>query len=253
MAIQKTEAFVLKTQAFRSSSLIITFFSKTFGKLRGLAKGVRREREMRGALYELFTHLEIVFYEKTRSDLHLVSEASILESHDRLRTDLHTIAYASYFSEIVDRVTEVHDPDPKIFELLDFAFRFLPSLPPENLARSFEVKLLNEIGWLPYLENCLNCRDPKFENGFFSIKQGALLCPNCASQTPDAKPLSRGGLEALRFYIAHNPEESIKLRMTSRVQMELERLIEQFMTYRLPRPLHSRAFMQKIRPALTGR
>ncbi|MGH7890395.1 MAG: DNA repair protein RecO, partial [Thermodesulfobacteriota bacterium] len=78
MAIQKTEAFVLKTQPFRSSSLIVTFFSRDFGKLRGVVKGVRREREMRGALYELFTHLEILFYEKTRSDLHLVSEASIL-------------------------------------------------------------------------------------------------------------------------------------------------------------------------------
>ncbi|MBI3307095.1 MAG: DNA repair protein RecO [Candidatus Omnitrophica bacterium] len=253
MAIQKTEAFVLKTQAFHSSSLIITFFSKTFGKLRGLAKGVRREREVRGAIYELFTHVEIIFYEKTRSDLHLVSEASIIESHDRLRTDLNTIAYASYFSEMADLVTEVHDPHPQIFELLDFSFRFLPSLPPENLAKLFEVKLLNEIGWLPYLENCLNCRESKFESGFFSIKQGAFFCPNCAPQFPDARPLSREGLTTLRFYIAHNLEEAIKFRITSKTQLELEKLMEQFMAYRLPRPLHSRMFMQKIRPALASR
>ncbi|MBI3314304.1 MAG: DNA repair protein RecO [Candidatus Omnitrophica bacterium] len=253
MAIQKTEAFVLKTQPFRSSSLIITFFSKSFGKLRGIAKGVRREREVRGAVYELFTHLEIVFYEKIRSDLHLVSEAAIVESHDRLRTDLQTIAYASYFSELVDMVTEVHDSHPQIFELLDFAFKFLPSLPPASLAKIFEVKLLNEIGWLPYLENCLACKDSKFESGFFSIRQGAIFCPNCISQAPEARPLSREGLNALRFYTAHNLEQSIKLRMGEKTEIELERLLEQFLTYRLPRPLHSRAFMQKIRPVLASR
>ena len=95
MAIQKTEAIVLKTQAFRSSSLILTFFSRDFGKVRGIAKGVRQEQERRSALYELFTRLEIIFYEKTRSDLHLVSEASFLESYEPIRLQLEAIAFAS--------------------------------------------------------------------------------------------------------------------------------------------------------------
>ena len=80
MAIQKTEAIVLKTQPFRSSSLIITFFTRDFGKIRGIAKGVRQENQTRAAVYELFTRLEIIYYEKLRSDLHLVSDAAILES-----------------------------------------------------------------------------------------------------------------------------------------------------------------------------
>ncbi|MBN1688274.1 MAG: DNA repair protein RecO, partial [Candidatus Omnitrophica bacterium] len=191
MAIQKTEAIILKTQPFRSSSLIITFFSKSFGKLRGLAKGVRQERETRGALFELFTHVDIVFYEKQRSDLHLVSEASILESYPSLRTRLESIAYASYFSELVDELSEVHDPHEGVFDLLDFSFRYLASLPGRRLARLFEIKLVNEIGWLPHLTNCLLCGKSPLEEGYFSSRQGGLLCPHCYGKAPDSKPIRK--------------------------------------------------------------
>src|SRR6185436_7626614 len=98
MAIQKASAIVLRTQPFRSSSLIVTFFTKEFGKVRGIAKGVRLERETRGALYELFSYLDIVYYEKSKSDLHLISEAAILDSYDAIRTRLDCIAYASYLA-----------------------------------------------------------------------------------------------------------------------------------------------------------
>src|SRR3989338_3444317 len=125
MAIQKTEAFVLKTQPFRSSSLIVTVFSDHFGKLKGIVKGVRREREARGAIFELFTRLEIIFYEKIHSDLHLISEGFILDSNDHIRTRLDAIAYASYFCELVDQLCEVHDPHQGVFDLMDFSFRFI--------------------------------------------------------------------------------------------------------------------------------
>jgi len=252
MAIQKTEAFVLKTQPFRSSSLIVTFFTRSFGKIRAVVKGVRSEREMRGALFELFTRLEIVFYEKVRSDLHLLSEAFILESQDRLRTDLATISYASYLSELVDRVTEVHDPHEKIFDLLDFSFRFLGSLAPEDLVRLFEVKLLHEVGWLPYLEGCLACQDTKLEAGFFSIQQGALFCSRCARDQRDARPISREALAAIRHAVRHDLETGLKHRIGSGARKEIGTLLEQFLLYRLGGPLKSRGFLKSIRPVLAA-
>ncbi len=250
MAIQKTEAIVLKTQPLRSSSLIVTFFTRDFGKVRGVAKGVRQEREMRGALYELFTHLEIVFYEKTRSDLHLVSEGFILESFEGLRSRLDSICYASYFAELVDQLSEVHDPHPKIFDLLRFVFRYLPSIPGPRLARLFEIQLLNEIGWLPHLDRCLICQKDTLEKGFFSARQGSLLCPSCAGQFPDAKPLGRQPLSVMRYYIRHQPEESIRLAMSRETERELESLMSRFLEDRFSNPLKSKRFLEEISPVL---
>jgi DNA repair protein RecO (recombination protein O) len=249
MAIQKTPAIVLKTQPFRSTSLIVTFFTKSFGKIRGLAKGVRQEREMRGATFELFTHIEIVYYEKMRSDLHLISEESIIESHDALQGRLDSIVYASYFAELVDVLCEIHDPHEKIFDLLDFAFRYLPSLPGQRLPRLFEIKLLNEIGWLPYLNACINC-NKELEKGFFSARQGALVCPDCKPQIPDALPLQQEALSIMRYYIKHDLDASIKMAMTRQTEIEIEGLINRFLLDRLGKPLKSKQFLHKVQAAL---
>ena len=250
MAIQKTEALILKTQPFRSSSLIVTFFSRSFGKLRGLVKGVRREGETRGAMFEPFTHLEIVFYEKLRSDLHLVSESSIIESHDALRSSLESITYASYFSELVDELTEVHDPHDPIFDLLDYCFRFLASLPGEKLSRVFEIKLLAEVGWLPYLDNCLQCGNSPIEKGYFSVKQGALICTKCAHEFPDAAPLTAETLALMRYYVKHDVEASLQRTTSRTAEADLGKLLTGFILYRLGKPFKSRQFLKQILPVL---
>lgn len=250
MAIQKNPAIVLKTMPFRSSSLIVTFFTRDFGKIRGLAKGVRLERELRGAQFELFTELDLVYYEKTRSDLHLISEASIIENYDPMHGRLEGLAYASYFAELVDTLTEIQDPHPKIYELLDFAFKYLASLPGQRLARLFEVKLLNEIGWLPYLDRCLGCEAPNLEEGFFSPRQGALLCPKCAAGHPDVMTLSREPLAIMRYYIGHDLDMSLRLGVTKAAEVQLASLLDRFFIERLNRPFKSRLFLEKIKPAL---
>ena len=247
--IQKTEAIVLKTLPFRSSSLIVTFYTEFFGKIRGLAKGVRGENEKRGMPFELFTRLEIIFYEKTRSDLHLVSDAVITEPYDSLRSNLESIAVASYFADLVDELTEVHDANEKIFTLLDFGYRYLASLPPKRVARLFETNLLAEIGWLPYLEACVQC-GANAEQGFFSARQGALVCAKCAPTFPEALPLSREALSILRYYTRHLLEESIKLGISRPAGAELEKLMDRFFLERLNRPLKTRQFLEKIKPVL---
>jgi len=250
MAIQKTEAIVLKTQPFRSTSLIATFFTRRFGKIRALAKGVRQAREMRGALFELFNRVEIVFYEKTRSDLHLVSEASLLKHYEPLRSNLEGIATAGYFAELVDRLTEIHDPQERIFDLLDFSFQYLALRRPQGLARLFEIKLLREIGWLPYLEGCLVCQNAALEKGFFSARQGALVCAACVNRVPDARPIGRETLAAMRYHSRHSLEEAVKVGVSPRAGAELEKLTERFLAQRLNEPLKTRQFLAKIQPAL---
>lgn len=251
MAIQKTEAIILKVMPFRSTSLIVTFFTKAFGKVRGLVKGVRLEGERSGAIYELFTNLEIVFYEKNRSDLHLVSEGFMLNSYTALQSRLESISYASYFAELVDEVSEVHDPHENIYSLLDFAFSYLPCMPGQRLARIFEIKLLNEAGWLPHLENCLGC-GKDLEYGFFSSRQGGLLCHSCASNFPDSKPLNAEPLAVLRYYTGHDLDACLKFGMTKQAETELETFMSRFLSERLHRPLKTGQFLQKMKPVFSA-
>jgi DNA repair protein RecO (recombination protein O) len=250
MTIQKTNAIILKTQPFRSSSLIATFFTESFGKVKGLAKGVRQEREIRGTAFDLFTMVEMIYYEKTRSDLHLISDCVIVEAYPLLKAHLEGIAYASYFCELVEQLTEVHDPNPVIFRLLDFSFRYLSAIPGLRIARLFEIKLLHEIGWLPHVDSCLGCEKTEVEEGFFSARQGALYCPRCYRNIPDVKPISRETLSVMRYYIHHDLDACLKLGITRQGGNGLENLMGRFFQDRLNAPLKTLQFLSKIKPVL---
>ncbi|HNX69087.1 MAG TPA: DNA repair protein RecO [Candidatus Omnitrophota bacterium] len=250
MSIHKTEAIILKTLPFRSSSLIITFFTPGFGKVRGVVKGVHREGERRQAGFELFTHAEFIFYEKKRSDLHLISDAAILDSNNALRNRLESIAFASYFCELVDELTEVHDPHPKLFDLLKAAFRFLPVIAPQRLASLFEIKLLREMGWLPYLESCLGCGARPLEQGYFSVRQGALLCEKCRSEDTSAQPMNAAVLSVLRSYSKDEIDDCLRATHTPLIENQIRFFMIQFLNYRLGKVLKTRKFLESIKPAL---
>lgn len=250
MSIHKTEAFVLKTMPFRSSSLIVTFFTPRLGKIRGVVKGVHREGEIRQAGFELFTHAEYIFYEKKRSDLHLISDATILESHHALRDRLDGIAYASYFCELVDELTEVQDPHPEIFELLKQVFHFLPVIPPSRLETVFVTQLLREMGWLPFLESCLECGAKPLEKGFFSIQHGALVCERCRAKDPSAPPVGSGALAVLRTYSKEALAECLRMPHSVLVENQVQTLITTFLNYRLGKVLKTRKFLDSIRAVL---
>lgn len=246
MAIQKTEAYVLKSQPFRSSSLIVTFITKDFGKIRGLIKGIRKENETRGAVYEPLTKVDLVFYEKMRSDLHLISDADILDFHDAFRLRLDTIVAASYFSELVEVVTEPHDPHPALYEALDFCLRFLGAIHLEKIKTYFEMQILSEAGWLPHLDSCVVCSQQATSNPHFSVKQGGVLCASCVSNTSDAKKINPALLEILHAGFQLKGEDFIRLKIDPVQQTQLSELMDLFLSYRLPRPLRTKRFAREI-------
>lgn len=250
MAIQKTEAFILRSHPFRTSSLVITTFSRSFGKVKGIAKGVRREGMPHPSTFEPFTLIEMIFYEKLRSDLHFISEANVLESFEALRSDLETLATAYYWVELVDQLTQPHDPHEPIFELLQFVFHALPSLPPSFLSRFFEIRLLQEAGLLPHLEGCLGCgvKDP--EKIYFSIRQAAIFCPACRRQAPESKLLSRGVLKSMRGLLEIKEQASFSRLgdvLTPPVEREMEGIMERFLIERLGKRLLTRRFLNQVK------
>ena len=105
MAIQKSKAIVLKTRNFRETSLIVNFFTKDFGKLNALIKGIRNEPQRYGGLPLTFSSNFIVFYTRAKRDLNLVTQCDAQEHFQSIRQDLEKTNYANYFVEL-----EFQDP-----------------------------------------------------------------------------------------------------------------------------------------------
>jgi DNA repair protein RecO (recombination protein O) len=153
MYTERAEAIVLRTQSVTESSLIVTWFTREFGKLKTLAKGARRAKSpFRGKL-DLFYRDEIVFLRSRRSDLHLLHDCFLENPHAKLRDTVESLAAASYVGELVESATAMEDTNPKMFDLLSAALDALET--PRGRASVliwFELQLLAVAGWAPKWE-----------------------------------------------------------------------------------------------------
>lgn len=250
MAIRREEAFVLKRMPLRETSLLVTLFSRGAGKIKVLVKGARTEKRPIAAQFEPFTHLSIVYYEKLKSDTHLVSETAVLNSNSFLRSRLDWFGYASYLVELVDVLFGFHDPHPDVYELLGSSLVLFQSASPIHVTRVFEVKLLENAGFLPILTHCVLCGETKLKQVFFSPSQGGIVCSSCDRGEPGTIRISSGTIQSLFFFIRSRMEQAVKLRLGQQTERELERIAQKFIQFRLEYALHSPHFLSEIKSLL---
>ena len=248
MAIQKTRGFILRRDDLRETSLLLTVYTRDFGKLKLISKGVRNPGEKFISAYELFALDEIVFYEKKKKNFFLLSQCELINFFPEIRKELERISYASYFAELLDRVTPFCDKNQALFELLLNSLQLLSSkASPKRVARIFEIKLLSGLGFMPRLKSCAECdKELKEGSARFSLSRGGALCEACFGNERTAKPLLAGTINFVS-HIDRMPFERIKqIKVSKRVGTEVERLLGSFINYHLDIRLKSREFISKI-------
>jgi len=152
METERAAGIVLRCQPVTESSLLVTWLTREFGKLKTLAKGARRPKSpMRGRM-DLFYQDEIVFLRSRRSDLHLLHDCFLEEPHRALRENLPALAAASYVCELVDAVMPVEDPSPVIYDLLAGMLALLERRVAVAPVIWFELQVWNAAGWRPAFE-----------------------------------------------------------------------------------------------------
>lgn len=148
--MQKADGIVLRRMEVRETSVMLTCFTRELGKVQGLVKGVRGARAAVPWLMEPLTLQHLVVYERRRSPWALIGACDLVDGFEPLRRDLEKTAYGLLFLDLVEEMTEVHDPHPEIFDLLLGGLRALegPSSRPRGIARFLEARLLRACGHL---------------------------------------------------------------------------------------------------------
>ncbi len=177
MALRTDQGIVLRSYPFGESHKVVVLVSAANGKLRTVAKGVRKTKSRFGGRLEPFTHVELVLYEGRELDT--ITQVEVIDAHARLRTDIEAVGTASTMAEVVDHVVHPEEPSAAVF----LAFRRgLAALDagergPDVLTR-FLLGVLDAIGLAPALDRCASCgRAP---DGRFSFPAGGAVCGDCA-------------------------------------------------------------------------
>jgi DNA repair protein RecO (recombination protein O) len=141
----KTEGIILKRSNFGEADRILTIYTKHYGKIRAIAKGVRRVTSRKGGNVELFNQATLFLYKGRNFDL--LNEAQVTKTFKNWRKDLKKVAVAYYFAELVDKLTPDEQANPEVFQILSRYLEKIATASLPELSRSFEEALLRELGF----------------------------------------------------------------------------------------------------------
>jgi DNA repair protein RecO (recombination protein O) len=177
----KEQGIVLRSYKLGEADKIVTVMTQGSGKVRAVAKGIRKTKSRFGARLEPFTHVDLMLY-RGRGTLDTITQAEILSPHMSIRDDLSRFAAGETMLEAVDKVAEEHERNVRLTLLLLAGCRALDARPadPAAVAESFMLKLLSLSGFHPSLSACAVCGDADAQ--LWDASLGGAVCGRCADR-----------------------------------------------------------------------
>ena len=244
--LYRTDAIILRRSDFGEADRLLTVFTPERGKLRLLAKGVRKTTSRKAGHVELFMLTDMLVAQGRTWDI--ISQAEIVEPYRDLREDLDKTSHAYYLAELVDRFTEEHDPNQPLFELLAITLAHLSGDDPFLALRYFELHLLSLTGYQPQLFFCLACNESlEPVDNYFHIADGGTLCPEHGRDRPNAELLPLPVLKVLRFLQTEPWDKISRLQLNANTRQHVESLLMRYITFVLERQLKSVDFIRKLK------
>jgi DNA repair protein RecO (recombination protein O) len=226
MTLYRDRGVVLRTYKLGEADRIVHLVTEGHGKVRAVAKGVRKTKSRFGARLEPCSHVALLLYEGRELDV--VTQAEGIDHFRAIRDDLDRLAKATTLLEAVDHVTQEGERNPVLYRMLVGALRALDHANSPALVGAFLWKLLSAEGVHPVLEMCVRCgaSGPLVA---FDLVEGGALCRSCRSGTPissDALVLLRRTLGGELGAVLTEPASRATTDVESLATTALERHVE---------------------------
>jgi DNA repair protein RecO (recombination protein O) len=243
-----TDAIVLSRFDFGEADRILTLITPGAGKLKAIAKGIRRPTSRLGGSLEPFAELQVALARGRTFEV--VTQVSVGHAWLNLRDSLESAATAWYLAELADRSLEERHAAEPLYTLLRRAYGLLDAgMAPGRVARWYEMHLADELGMRPEVDRCAECdRMLEAEGHFRWVPQvGGALCDRCPGPSHDRSGLSLEGLKLLKAYQRLDIEAIAALRLTESAEREVETAMRDFIGHALERDARSLAFLDEVR------
>ena len=204
--LYRDEGVVLRAIKLGEADRIVTIFTQGHGKIRAVAKGIRKTTSKFGARLEPMSRVALQCY-KGR-DLDIVTQAESLDSNRALREEYGLLTRSVPMLEAVDQVAQDREPNPAMYRMLTGALHTLATSRNPLVTPAFFWKLLSLEGFHPLLDRCARCgeqpdadtaeSDTRSDHELvaFDLEEGGTVCRACARG--GGRPLTPGGLALLR-------------------------------------------------------
>ena len=251
----ETEAVVLNTLDYGESDRIITFYTREFGKLSGIAKGAKRSRKRFVGNLDPLCNVKFMFFNNPKRDLLRLDDAVLLNGFNNIRSDIDHLAVGSYFIELLNEMSAEENRNEKVYGLLLHYLKILndpdfdiDGIKREILSRAYEVKLMAFLGFMPNLDCCVSCRESYMESEkiFFSSLRGGIVCRSCVANAGTVIGISKDSAFFMSRVLKSSADDAVEIEVTAPVVEESGRVLYDFITHQTGKELKTKKFMEKI-------
>ena len=244
----KTEGIVLKSMEYEEADKIVTIYTKNYGKITAIAKGVRKTKSKFGSSLEILTHSNFLIYKGRNIDI--VSQTEILESFFSTSKEVIKFAFAVNCVEVVNRLTEEREINIGLFNLLKEVLHYLKeSNDPKLQTLSFKWQTISILGYRPSLNHCCRCNKSVEDQKemYFNIKEGGLVCNNCIAKDKEGCVKVSLYFNKLVRKILITPLSTISnATIPDKKMKELEKITDLYITYHSEKSFKTDRFLKTL-------
>jgi len=237
--LYRDEGVVLRTIKLGEADRIVTIFMLGHGKVRAVAKGIRKTTSKFGARLEPTSRVAVQCYRGR--DLDVVTQAETIDANRALREQYGLLTHAIPMLEAVDQVAQEREPNPALYRMLTGALHTLADRRAPLVTPAFFWKLLSLEGFHPMLDGCARCAaDDAGALVAFDLDEGGLLCRACARGA--GRPITDDALGLLRL-ILHGGLNAALAQPAGAASHEVEQLGIRALEHHVERRLRSTALL----------
>jgi DNA repair protein RecO (recombination protein O) len=239
-ALYRDRAVVLRTYRLRESDRIVVLLTAEHGKVRAVAKGVRRTTSKFGARLEPMSHVEVLL--RRGRDLDIVSQAESVDGAVQLLSSLDRASQGMAVVEAVEQLSLDREPDPRLYSMLVGVLRTIADAPAALNVAAFFWKVLAAAGLSPVLDACVRCGEggDDVQLVSFDLDEGGVLCRSCRS----GMTVSPAALAVMRDILGGRLRAALSLE-ESPVTHEVSALATRALEHHLERRLRAVAMFER--------
>jgi DNA repair protein RecO (recombination protein O) len=237
MPVRESEALILRSFPLGEADRLVSFLSRSEGRMRGVASGARRTKSRFGSTLEMFSYVRIWFYERETRDLVRINQCELIESFLEVQRDYAVTLALALMSEVTEAVLgehEVAEPNFRLLLLIARAIKAGAKLPMALAYFAFWTVRLG--GWMPALDRCSRCGAALTDRALMA--KSGLFCPNCALSGQHA--ISQETLKLARRMASAKLEDLIKADVSSATTEELKDHMLNLIEQHIEKKLHTR-------------
>jgi DNA repair protein RecO (recombination protein O) len=256
--MHKVEAIVLRSMDYRETSKILTLYTREFGALGVIVKGVRRAKNKFGASLDPLAHINAVIYKKESRELQLLTDAELITSYSRIQQDFEKLFISLSVIELTYIVTRHSEQNLSLFDLLvevldtiEFATK-----PVILLFYYFETRLIGLLGFQPLIGQCSSCgrktgelSEKGMERVHFEYDRGSFQCSHCLPVFDLGASFDIQAMVIWEQLSRLHVKQITDVTLKQEVQGDLDRMITRYMVQHQPemRELRSKQIFESIR------